>query len=350
MQTMASWNLEKVALSETAPASIPGALHGRAPKTAEVIVPPTKSAEGPIDEQIPGPAAKPSPVLLEESLQTPPSSAFAAAARAAREVSTATGKHASSGLVLLSLEEQPVAILMVVWTTLATVLCILVFFALIWYHSRIWGKAFEVGIETYDRNLIGVDVEIESMTVLPFTGRIEVKNLAVKNPKNYKTPYLLTSQSCMIDLNMGSLACSWGRNVTVDKLHFTGADVTIEKSWTSTNVQDVIKFVKNGEEEAKKEAEKEKNVVVDREVDADADSAKGDSDNDKKTVVTLKEVFIRDLGVRFAASMLRGASVRIECSDIEYNNFTEEVGPSMVDDVARFLLATVLKIVAAKAL
>ncbi|CAE8720905.1 unnamed protein product, partial [Polarella glacialis] len=69
----------------------------------------------------------------------------------------------------------------------------------------------------------------------------------------------------------------------------------------------------------------------------------GKKEKKQQTELVLRRVVVEDVGLRVEAQMLGGFGMRVEISDIKYHDFATEVGECMANEVARVLLASILK-------
>jgi len=263
------------------------------------------------------------------------------------------------------------------WVSLVLIIVFSLLLLVAVFHARILGKALAVGIETYDRDILGVDVEITSLKATACTGQILVEGVRILNPPGYKSPYLMQARSIIIDLSMRQLALSLGKLVVVDRLQINHVDVTIEKSWTSSNVQDVESFLMTplpvadpppaqqsadagacpGTDVASPTARswwrrcapcsRRAETAVTPPTSTDSASSVAPSSDEFPTVV-LHKVLIHDIRVQLLAKMVCGASVKMNLADISYEDFDADVGAYIVDDIVRILLKTLLKNVSPK--
>jgi len=242
--------------------------------------------------------------------------------------------------------------------------------AMIYCMTRMLGNAVEAGIETFDKTLIGADVEIGRITPNIVYGILDIDEFMVKNPddKGYDSPYLLKAKRVHIDLDMAQLFLSCFKRVTIEKVVFKDVDVIFEKHYRSSNVQDILAFLSGTKDDKKGtkkgDAEKEPPEAASP-VAASSPKAKEASPGNAKDPkaaspkvdepappahdlqVTLHEVCIEDVGARAQAKMLGGRGFRMAISDIYFKDFSQEANVALIDDVIIFLLKSFLKTVLA---
>jgi len=208
----------------------------------------------------------------------------------------------------------------------------------LWALATFLGRSIKFGIETCDRLFIGTDVTIKRLETNIFQGIIVIDGLEVENPKEgkYKSQYLLRAGLVHIDLDMAALICSFFRHVKIEKIEFKNVDVIYERGWSSSNVQDVLAFLKGrGRDPGGAEGQEGGGEVKEA-----ASSA---------TQITLHEVVVEDVGARLQAQVLGDRGCRVSVGDIVYKDFAEEVGESTVGPIIQVLLKSVLKTVVVNA-
>jgi len=196
--------------------------------------------------------------------------------------------------------------------------------------GRMLGKAIEQRIDSFHADVLGVNVDIDSLRFNPCTGVLEVNDLTVENPKGYSAPYLLRSGKVTIDVDVLSNWLSFGRECHVEKMKFNDLDIVLEKSQSSSNVKDVLTTLK-GKMEQRKQPEK------------------SSKDQTTHTKLFLHELGITDIGVKLQVDKVltpSNMSMRFALKDIVYDDFYGDRGATNADDVAAMLLEAVLKSVA----
>jgi hypothetical protein len=208
----------------------------------------------------------------------------------------------------------------------------------LWALAAFLGRSIKFGIETCDRLFIGTDVTIKRLETNIFQGIIVIDGLEVENPKDgkYNSQYLLRAGLVHIDLDMAALICSFFRHIKIEKLEFKNVDVIYERGWSSSNVQDVLGFLK-GKARDPSGAESQEGGGEEKET---APST---------TQITLHEVVVEDVGARLQAQVLGDRGCRVSVGDIVYKDFAEEVGESTAGPIIQVLLKSVLKTVVVNA-
>lgn len=88
--------------------------------------------------------------------------------------------------------------------TLSTIIIILILAVGIAYFAL--NSIVATGIRTFGTKATGTKVEVQSVSIYPFAGTLEIKGLAVANPKNYQSAnaFALNRFYVNMDLNLSS--------------------------------------------------------------------------------------------------------------------------------------------------
>eukprot|EP00929_Paragymnodinium_shiwhaense_P122953 TRINITY_DN9628_c0_g1_i2.p1 TRINITY_DN9628_c0_g1~~TRINITY_DN9628_c0_g1_i2.p1 ORF type:complete len:257 (-),score=49.80 TRINITY_DN9628_c0_g1_i2:299-1069(-) len=113
-------------------------------------------------------------------------------------------------------------------------------------------------LQSLDRTLIGVDIEVGDISSNLCMGLVHIDSLRVANPVDEKTgktsyhsDHLLRASELHIDLDLWALFTSLGKKIVIERLIFQGVSIFYEKTWTTSNLQQVLDFVdKKGKEQA----------------------------------------------------------------------------------------------------
>ncbi|CAE8664441.1 unnamed protein product, partial [Polarella glacialis] len=215
-------------------------------------------------------------------------------------------------------------------------------------------------VERFDQRHLGVDIDVGHITSHLGRGYVSLHDFVIHNPDGgkYKSPYLLNARCAVIDVDMWMYIRSFGKHIEIENIVFKDVDVIFEKTWSSSNIHEVLDFM---EERTHKKKEEGKTQTQGGKASASIsgkDPEQGGKPGDKKggkkegkgakctadqTELVLRRVVVEEVGLRVEAQMLGGFGMRLEISDIHYHDFATEVGESMADDVARVLLTSILK-------
>lgn len=237
--------------------------------------------------------------------------------------------------------------------------------------ADILGKSIKVGIEKFDRSVLGVDVTIGNLTVNPFDGYIDCEHLIVHNPVGYTSPYLLKAEKVFLDIDMLRLSSSFMNMVSVEKMVFKDITAIYEKKWGTSNMQEVLQFLNEEPKTssccgakpcgakhccgakpcgakhccgAKPYGAKE---VAEKALPKGAGTEAAER---KDVVYELHRVDVQNVNVnvRLAGTIGEYVNLDMEAGDVYYKDFNAEVGHSIIDDVVRELLRSLLKTVITK--
>merc|ERR550537_429810 len=107
--------------------------------------------------------------------------------------------------------------------------------------AKVIGIAVKLAIESADKMLLGVDVDVGAARLDLCRGFVNLADVIVHNPEGYKTPYLLSVGKVVLKLDTIKLAKSLGKLIEVQALILSKVDIIFEKGSTSSNVQDIVK-------------------------------------------------------------------------------------------------------------
>jgi hypothetical protein len=218
-----------------------------------------------------------------------------------------------------------------------------------YYFSRFISNVVKTGIEEFDRDVMGVDIEIGDLHPDVVHGIIHIEDLVVRNPAGWDSPYLLRAGVLHIDFDMQELILSGFTKVEVEKLQFKDVSVIYEKGWRGSNVQDVLDFM-DKRDKALKASTQPPATTEDKSAGKGKVSC-GNSKKEKEKQSTIEDeasfklhkVKIKDVGMRVQGQMMGGRGFLLSIGDIAYQDFSKEVGDYFLDDIVQVLLKSVLK-------
>uniref|UniRef100_A0A7S0A4F8 AsmA domain-containing protein n=1 Tax=Pyrodinium bahamense TaxID=73915 RepID=A0A7S0A4F8_9DINO len=262
---------------------------------------------------------------------------LALAALAALWASSGPPEGAAAPAPALSLAGLSLGALKVVGVLLVVVLAAVA--AVVFAGGPLIAQAVKAYIEAFDQSILGVNVTIKSLEVRVYTGLVDIRGLVVSNAPGYSAEYLVNVDRATVDLNMFRLLRSGFRRIAVQRLTLSNVDVIWEKSGlTHSNVKEVLEFLRS---------KSEKGDAPQPTASAEQQDKEAQPKKRVKREVQLGTVKIEDVGVKMASHILHGAGVRLAVADIDYPNFSAEHGSYLGDDVAKILLASLLKTVVA---
>jgi len=213
------------------------------------------------------------------------------------------------------------------------------------------GNLVAKAVEAYDtKKTLGVDVKIGSISVYASTGEVELNNLVVGSPDGYYSPLLQVSK-VLVDLDMSKLFYSLGSEVLVEKTEVEDFTLTIEKTFTTSNLNDFLQFLSSKNENLKtatkvqeqpQEASEKKGYFSSWFSKGAKDEAAG-----KKTM-TLREISLKKIGVKMGFYCLAGSGLSLKAGDLGWKDFDTEMCKNMGTttvplDIIPFLVMTLLR-------
>jgi len=139
-------------------------------------------------------------------------------------------------------------------TGLAFLVLVLAVFYIVAFHL---GSIIKQGMETFMPSVTGTPVKVGSVTCLPFSGHINVKDLVIGNPEGYKSEYAFKIKEFTVTVNPMSVL---SEKIFISKVLVDGMDVSYEQGLTSCNLTEIKKNIEKlsskGKQEKQKPAEK----------------------------------------------------------------------------------------------
>ena len=130
------------------------------------------------------------------------------------------------------------------------------------------GTIIKSSVNQLGPTVLGVPCQLESCSVYPLKGEIEMKHLEVGNPEGYSTPYLFHLDGMNFKMSIWEI---FKGAVHINEIRVIGPHVWYHKTLTSSNLSDLLKILegkypKNEETKAEKSEKPEggkKTVVID---------------------------------------------------------------------------------------
>lgn len=193
-------------------------------------------------------------------------------------------------------------------------------------HFRsVVGGAAKRAVERIDKYLLGVDSSVEVVDINPFLGKLTCNRIILSNPHGYESPYLLKAAQLHITIDMKEYFRSRFYHLSIEKLILTDIQVHYEHGKGGrSNTHDVIQYLTDGDTPDAGEQPQATPWLY------------------RDVRVSLHEFKIQDLVVQLHHL---GPLHTVDCSDICYKDYDTEVGDSVIEDLAIFLLKTILKTV-----
>jgi len=150
----------------------------------------------------------------------------------------------------------------------------------------------KTGIEKGGQYALGVSTELESINISIFNGQCDLNNLRIANPAGFEFAHFMKINKGEFALDTTTLRSDV---IAIDKLHFTGVELSIEKIKTGANYQVILDHL-------------QKTMASDTPAGEDSGDS-GDSGGGKGFVI--RDILIEDISVHINVDALGlGAAVK----------------------------------------
>lgn len=212
--------------------------------------------------------------------------------------------------------------------------------------ERMLSRAIEAAIETFDRNLIGIDIEMDTLLLHLDEMALEIRGLHVLNPDGFDSEYLLYAKRVLVDLHGWEFFSSWGKAVIIENLHFLDVHMNVESHGSKSNLALVMEgkdaindhnwHLRHPSEPrvTKCVTEKKKKRIQKR--------AGGKPSSDDESKFRLQNVDFKDITISYSSKTM---SCDVNVTDISYGDFSKEVGTHFADDIIAVIMKTLGKTV-----
>uniref|UniRef100_A0A7S4V8E8 Uncharacterized protein n=1 Tax=Alexandrium monilatum TaxID=311494 RepID=A0A7S4V8E8_9DINO len=177
----------------------------------------------------------------------------------------------------------------------------------VWYLS---GALLKEVIEHFDMAFIGTEVTLDTVKFNPYSGHFKAMNTTIYNPEGYTCSCLMQADLLAFDLSMGPFLLSLGRHVVVNNVLIDGVHVNYERSWTSSNVGDVLDYL----------------------------NAEGSG----HFKVIMHRLSVSNIHARATTMLLNGLGVTAGVKDIEFADFAREAGGMGAVGILKRVISTIL--------
>lgn len=214
---------------------------------------------------------------------------------------------------------------------LAVLVCCFSVIMLSWFGGELdpLSKTIRSGIDNLGPRILGVDLRVSSTLVSSVHGWIELRDLIVKNPPGFSSPYLLRVNHIFVDLDTQEL---WGEclrpdHITVSTVAISGVDFIYE-----TRTDDGFRQTSNVDELLKNLGGPDKASEPQPWQSLASPQHPQDS---SKNFVTMLELAVQDVQIKLQAGQLTGATLPVYVENLQYKDFSKELGVYAVDDADR---------------
>jgi len=198
--------------------------------------------------------------------------------------------------------------------------------------GSILGRLVKSALASLDSEMIGVKLSVCDVKIDALHGKVEIFDLVVSNPEGYYSKYLLRADRIFVDINTQILVGSFGSMVDVEEVIFEGLDVIVEKKLHTSNLNDMLMKLSGAEK-------------------CETDDDPQTSSSHSQVQVVWHKVMAKDVGAKLAWSVTHGHGIRVEVSDMSFEDFDKHKGSDhgrMTCSLsARVLLRTLIKSIVA---
>jgi uncharacterized protein involved in outer membrane biogenesis len=173
------------------------------------------------------------------------------------------------------------------------------------------GSIVEKGINTAAPALLGVNTHVDSVSISPFKGIVQIKNLTMENPEGYTTEKkLFEVTEFYVNVNMASL---FSDTIKIRKILIKGPGCTYEVKKGASNIDALIAKLNKG---------------ASAEPKAKTEPAPTDPPQEKKAgkKVIIDELSINDTRLAYSSSMTVGQFVTIPIVSITLKDIGKKDG------------------------
>eukprot|EP00931_Biecheleriopsis_adriatica_P006899 TRINITY_DN108242_c0_g1_i1.p1 TRINITY_DN108242_c0_g1~~TRINITY_DN108242_c0_g1_i1.p1 ORF type:complete len:455 (-),score=70.62 TRINITY_DN108242_c0_g1_i1:64-1353(-) len=181
-------------------------------------------------------------------------------------------------------------------------------------------------------DVLGVNMSVGDIKIDATHGIVDVYDLIIENPEGYYSEYLMRADHIYVDVNMQALLQSFASVVDVEEVVFKGIDVIMERKLETSNLNDVMLQLSGPRDQPKQP----------NDANLKEDSAQVAEPSQRKVI--FHKVSAKDIGVKLTWSATFGHGIRMEFSDLSYDDFEKQrcAGYSCKDSI-RILLRTLIK-------
>jgi len=247
------------------------------------------------------------------------------------------------------------------WQVVEIVAIVLVVLVLLFYViqpccSRVVGKAMKTLLQTIDKKVLGVNVSFGHLNVNLCRLQVIIDGLTVENPEGYSTPFLLKMEDVHLHFSLMELLCSFGKRIKVQQLELDGVEVNVEKTMSSSNLQDVLAFLASKATPAPQERERMRRPSESEEVergDAKASpcglcsccgccscwASEPVEAKSAKRKIDIHSVVVHRASVNLQAWMFK---MKLRAADMDFQDLTAETRGQEAQVIAQLLLESLL--------
>lgn len=176
---------------------------------------------------------------------------------------------------------------------------------------------------------LNLDFEVGFWQCSLVTGRCEVKDLVVKNPPGYNSPYLLKAKRMYVNLGMSATVCSGMKRLVLDEVTLDDVDAMVEYDGplsSTSNLHKVVGMLNRKQEDSPSTSRSKKTNPLSRRLRMKA----------KEMTTELRKVQLKNVGFMFYVT-----GTRVAMSNMYYDNFSSQFAEA--DDAVSQVIWEVLQ-------
>mmetsp|Transcript_49502 Transcript_49502/g.117827 ORF Transcript_49502/g.117827 Transcript_49502/m.117827 type:complete len:371 (+) Transcript_49502:109-1221(+) len=193
---------------------------------------------------------------------------------------------------------------------------------LVWINAhRCISAALQHLIEEHDQEFVGLEITIGTLVIWPVSGYLLVKDMTIANPEGYKASELAHVEKIFVRFNTWKFLTSVGTELFIDALDVLSVRLTVEKTISTSNAEDLLQYLKVNSLEASPD----------------------ERDDEHDVQLHLRKVQV-DMEVTVSTRQLgKSAGATLPVSTLHFDDFEQEVGGGPAHKVGHLLLERVLK-------
>lgn len=98
-------------------------------------------------------------------------------------------------------------------------------------------RALKLAVQTGASKALGVNVQVQDITLAVFAGKLSINGLQIDNPKDYANPHLLTVGNAFVAVNVKSLLTDI---IEIERIQLDNIALTIEQKGLTNNLQEIL--------------------------------------------------------------------------------------------------------------
>ena len=196
--------------------------------------------------------------------------------------------------------------------------------ALIYFFgSSFISKQIKVGVEKFGPQVTQTPVQLDNVSLSILSGNGTLEGLYISNPDGFKSEHIFALGKIDVDIDPGSILSD---KIIINHIHISQAEISYEKTLTSSNVKKILKNIEAFTGAAEKAEEKQP-------------EAEANETGASKQVV-IKELIIEDAK---AYAGLMGTGVTATLPTIKMTDIGEQGSDTNVAEAINQILSEVLQ-------